>query len=253
MNIYQIQQNLLNIFDTLEETGGELTPELEEQFTINEDAFKEKIESYTNVIKMLNNDIDSIKVEQKRLKDLSDRKQKVINKLKEIIIEGISNFGSTKKSGVKYIDYGTGEVSVRNTVAVDVDTDVLKEIGNAVELVAQYAKDTNQLDVVDKLDCESIIKVVAEPTKDDNDVEHGYIVTEDDLRHTNIELSVKVPLSELITGEAYPIIKEIAKHTIAFEANASVSKTDLKKELTENGSCAPNLAKLVTNRNVVIK
>ena len=33
-NIYNIQQYLFSIFDELEENGGELTPELEEQLNI---------------------------------------------------------------------------------------------------------------------------------------------------------------------------------------------------------------------------
>lgn len=64
MNIYQIKQELISIFDELEENGGELTPELEEQLEISQEAFRDKIESYTNVIKLLECDIQGIKLEQ---------------------------------------------------------------------------------------------------------------------------------------------------------------------------------------------
>ena len=60
-NIYQISQELLAIFDELEENGGELTPELEEQLNITREEFKDKIKSYSNVVKMLENDIVDIK------------------------------------------------------------------------------------------------------------------------------------------------------------------------------------------------
>lgn len=245
MNIYQIKQEFLSIFDEIEENGGELTDELEEQLAITQDSFKSKIEDYTNVIKLLNSDIDNIKVEQKRLKDFADRKQKVIDRLKSVVIDAIEEFGDTKKSGVKYVDYGTGEVSIRRTKAVDVDKAIVDEIAKAVELVAYDARSTNQLDVADRLNPDTIIQFVATIGR--------YIVNEDDLRHTNIELSVKVPLADLIDGKAYPIIREMAKNTVNFNAIASVPKSDIKKELEENGSCAPNIARLVENKSISIK
>ncbi len=254
MNIYQIKQEFLSIFDELEENGGELTDELEKQLAITQESFKDKIEAYTNVIKLLNSDIDNIKVEQKRLKDFADRKQKVIDRLKSVVIDAIEEFGDTKKSGVKYVDYGTGEVSIRRTKSVDVDKAIVDEIAKAVELVAYDARSTNQLDVADRLNPDTIIQFVATETKDDDDnVIGGYIVNEDDLRHTNIELSVKVPLADLIDGKAYPIIREMAKNSVNFNAVASVPKSDIKKELEENGSCAPNIARLVENKSISIK
>ena len=73
-NIYNIQQDLLAIFDELEENGGELTPELEEQLNISQEEFRDKIKSYSNVIKMLENDIYNIKEEKARLSDLQKSK-----------------------------------------------------------------------------------------------------------------------------------------------------------------------------------
>lgn len=255
MNIYQIKTELLDIFDQIEENEGELTPELEEQLTITQEDFKEKIESYTNVIKHLNDDITSIKAEQKRLKDLSDRKEKTIERLKTIIIEAVEEFGDTKKSGVKFFDYGTGQVSIRNSKAVNVDDDVLKKICNSICSIVINDKITNQLDVNNNIDIDSLITVISSSAKDEdgNILNAGYTINENDLNHTNLELSVKVPVSELINGKSYPIIREIAKNTDVFKAVASVSKTDIKKELEENGACAPNIARLIINKNISIK
>ena len=46
MNIFQIEQELKELFDTLEENGGELTPELEEALAISQTDFVNKIKSY---------------------------------------------------------------------------------------------------------------------------------------------------------------------------------------------------------------
>lgn len=252
MNIYQIEQDLLAIFDEIEAQGGEITPEIEQQLVITQETFKEKIEDYTKVIKLLNNDIDSIKLEQKRLKDLADKKQKTIDNLKKIILNAINQFGNTKKSGVKYLDYGTGEVSIRTTTVVDVDTDLLDKLKDAIYNITEYNKTVNQLDVEDHIDINTIINVMNTSMNgfDNPDI---YEITSDDLNNTNVELTVKLPVSDLINGKSYSVIREIAKATDVFKLDVNVSKTDLKKKLEENGSCAPNIAKLVQNQTLTIK
>ena len=109
-NIYQIKQDLLSIFD-----------ELEEQLNISKEEFKDKIKSYSDVVKMLENDITDIKAEKARLSDLQKSKEKSIERLKKIMIESIEMFGDITKSGSKFIDFGTGKVSVRQTQAVEVE------------------------------------------------------------------------------------------------------------------------------------
>ena len=122
-NIYNIEKDLLSILDELEDNEGELTPELEEKLIIKQDEFKAKIKSYSNIIKMLECDIKAIKEEKDRLNNLQKSKEKTIERLKKIMIDAIEMFGNSTKTGGKYIDYGTGKVSMRNTHAVEVEED----------------------------------------------------------------------------------------------------------------------------------
>jgi predicted nuclease with TOPRIM domain len=245
MNIYQIQQDLLAIFDELEENGGELTEELEQKLAITQEEFKDKVEDYTNVIKSLESDMNAIKVEQARLKALYDRKENVAKKLKEIIINAINEFGDTKKSGVKYLDYGTGEVSVRKTQAVEVNEPLVKYVGDYLGRMVTFNKECNQLGVIDHIDKSEIVTDVAQNT--------DMAVGGDDLDHINVDLSITIPLKDLATGEGYPALREIAKYSDFYKLSTSVSKSAIKPELKENGSCMPNLAKLSTNESLSIK
>lgn len=245
MNIYQIQQDLLAIFDELEENGGELTEELEQKLAITQEEFKDKVEDYTNVIKSLESDMNAIKVEQARLKALYDRKEKVAKKLKEIIINAINEFGDTKKSGVKYLDYGTGEVSVRKTQAVEVNEPLVKYVGDYLGRMVTFNKECNQLGVIDHIERSEIVTDVAQNT--------DMAVGGDDLDHINVDLSLTIPLKDLATGEGYPALREIAKYSDFYKLSTSVSKSAIKPELKENGSCMPNLAKLSTNESLTIK
>ena len=245
MNIYQIEQGLLEIFDEIEENGGEITPEIEELLSVHQEEFKDKIENYTNVIKSLENDMKSIKEEQARLKTLYDRKEKTSNKLKEIIVNAIEEFGDTKKSGVKYVDYGIGEVSIRKTKAVELNDNLISDIGKYLERIITFNKECNQLDVCDRFDETTSIKEISDMT--------GYNITDGDLRQTNINLQVNLPIEDLFNGSGYNVVKEIAKYSDLYKLSTNVSKSAVKPLLEENGSCVPNLAKLKENKSLIVK
>ena len=244
MNIYEIKQELLAIFEELEYNGGELTPELEEQLSITQEQFKDKVKDYTAVIKSLNADLDEILNEQERLKKLYDRKEKTINKLKEIIVSAVEEFGDTKKSGVKYLDYGIGEVSIRKSESVDVNKELVEEVGCKLGKIVTFVKKCNQLDVYDRINIGEILDSLSSS---------GFNITEDDLNHINVDLEVTLPLKEITSGLSYDVIREIAKHPNNYKLSTSVSKSELKPELKENGSAVPNLAKLVVNKSLTIK
>lgn len=244
MNIYQIEENLLSIFDEIEELGGELTPELEEKLAITQEQFNDKVESYTNYIKSLKTDMDAIKVEQKRLKDVYERKEKTLNKINETVVKAIEEFGETKKTGVKYIDFGTGYVSIRTTIAVDDNEQLIKDIGLNLYDIISYAQAQNQLDCVDHFNLNELIEFY-------NDSTNGNI-TEQDVKPIDVNFDLSISMADLEKPEIYHIIAEIAKQA-KWKLSTSLSKTAVKPSLEENGSCMPNLAKLKENKSLIIK
>lgn len=253
-NLYFIEQELLDIFDTLEDNGGELTPELEERLSIAQEDFKDKIENYTHVISKYNADINFIKSEQKRLKELADAKAKVVDRLSKIMIDAIDKFGDEKpKSKVKFVDFGTGVVSIRNSKAVQLNETTLENVNSALDDVIHDLYLTNSLDVVDRLSEDDLLKLACVPEFENDGTQFPLqSITPDDLDHVDVELTTKVPLRQLLNGESYPIIREIARHRV-MNHKVTASKSNLKKELEVNGACAPNLAKLVINKSISIK
>lgn len=245
MNIYQIQEELLNAYDELEENGGELTPELEEKLTITQEEFKTKIKDYTSLIKSLESDIKECKEEQERLKKYRNRKEKLHDKLEEILIKAINDFGDEKKTGVRYIDYGTGEASIHKSTAADVNEPLVEDIGKYVERVVTFNKECNQLDVYDRFDQETSIKELSKVT--------GYKITDSDLNCVDLSLEVNVPIKDLFNGAGYSVLREIAKYSAQYKLSAEVSKSYVKPILQQNGSAFPNIAKLKTNESLTIK
>lgn len=236
MNLFEIEQELLEVVSELEENGGELTPELEEKLSIADGNFRYKIEQYCNVIKQLQFEQDAIKVEQKRLKDLSDRKAKTVERLKDIIIPAIEQFGDTKKSGVRYVGYNTGEVSVRKSTAIQLDEEHIDTINLHVQNIIDYLKSCEDTPIT-----ANRIKALfgKEPTADSE-----YIDT---------EFVVKMPLSNVIDDNKADILAKIFEESILEKTNINVSKTTLKAAFEKDGTSSSSLGKIVVNKNISIK
>lgn len=247
-NIYQISQELLSIFDELEENGGELTPELEKQLNITQEEFKDKIKSYSNAVKMLENDIIDIKAEKTRLNNLQKSKEKTIERLKKIMIDAVELFGDTTKSGSKYLDYGTGKVSIRNTQVVEVEEDITDRFVNRFLTCLRWYQQNNQLDTITSSDvleyCNS-----KSPNEEDEEIT---ILSEEDIAQIKADINLDIPISELLTTErGMKLAKALAEYSV-FTCKSKISKTDIKANAKENHTM-PVFAKLVDNQTLTIK
>ena len=98
-NIYQIEQEYLEIMNLLEEAEGELTPELSERLLINEKDRDRKIGAYIAVIKQKNADIALAQDEIKRYNQIIEREEKIIKRLKNTILAALELFELRGKSG----------------------------------------------------------------------------------------------------------------------------------------------------------
>ena len=252
-NIFNIQNELLAIFDELEENGGELTPELEEQLNISKEEFRDKIKSYSNVVKMLENDIIDIKEEKARLSDLQKSKEKSIERLKKIMVESIEMFGDTTKSGSKFIDFGTGKVSVRQTQAVEVEEDSIDRFANRLITGLKWYADNNQLDfgIVDTKDIIDYINTKS-PTEEADCVDIDKLDIKDIDRLTasiDFDIDFKTIMS---TKTGINLIKALLEYNV-FKIKAKADKKGIKDDAKSDEHYMPTYAKLVTNKSITIK
>ena len=231
-NIFQISQDLLDAFQELEDNGGELTDELEAKLTVSQADFKTKIKSYTDVIKYTEGDIKLIDEEISRLKELKESKKKAIARLEKIVIWAIGVFGEANKSGNKFVDFGTGKVSVRNTEKVEIDD--------------EFAEDA-----VNKF-MEQIREIAFTGELANNDIEDLVTLPDDVINGVTAKISVDVPLKEFY-GSAGNILRALYASNKVFKYAPSINKTELKTALKENPEAYPMLAHLVPNQTLTIK
>lgn len=251
-SIFNIQQDLYAIFDSIEENEGEITPELEEALTIKREEFSTKIQGYVAYIKQLELDNKGIKEEIARLKDLQKSKEKTIDNLKKIMAMAINAFGDTNKSGTKFLDYGTGKVSIRKSDSIEVDEKGTKQFVNRFFRYFNWLHFTNTANQ-QELDVKDIIDFCNKNKQDDEEdiVETNY--TDDDLTNLQANLDFKVNLKDLITNpNGLKLINSLLDYKVLATIKPSVDKTEVKKEVKSNGEI-PTFAKYVIKDNVVIK
>lgn len=251
-SIFNIQQDLYAIFDSIEENEGEITPELEEVLTIKREEFSTKIQGYVAYIKQLELDNKGIKEEIARLKDLQKSKEKTIDNLKKIMAMAIDAFGDTNKSGTKFLDYGTGKVSIRKSDSIEVDEEGTKQFVNRFFRYFNWLHFTNTANQ-QELDVKDVIDFCNKNKQDDEEdiVETNY--TDDDLTNLQANLDFKVNLKDLITNpNGLKLINSLLDYKVLATIKPSVDKTEVKKEVKSSGDI-PTFAKYVIKDNVVIK
>ena len=242
MNIWQIQQDLLDVFNELEENGGELTPELEDKLAVTQENFKNKVKSYGEVIKSLKGEIDIIDKETARLKELKDVKNKVIERLSKVIAEAITKFGDETKSGGKFLDYGTGKISIRNTEKVEINTDRTDRIAKSVLNYINGLAYTRELYGVNEISYEDLKK-----GEGLEDVEYN------DLANIPATLTFDVNLKELLQNEGFDFMQTFFRLITNYKVKSNVSKTIMKNIIKEGLFDVSKIAHIEQNKSIIIK
>lgn len=252
-NIFDIQQNLYSIFEEIEENGGELTEELYEKLNITEEEFKSKVEAYINVIKSAKNDIELCKQENKRLRDRQKVKENLIARLSKIIIDAVEQFGDISKTGTKFLDYGTGRISIRNTESVELNL-LNSQICNDAIAALRYKFENKQLEGYNSVDCQEIISDIIS-TSHSEDVDFKYPIKTEELSIEDIcaldtKITFSVNLGDLMQGEGFDFIRHFLRYNNNYTVQDGTSKTSVK-ELCKVDNL--HVAKIVNNKSLIIK
>ena len=230
-NLFDIEQSFLNIFEELEENGGELTPELEDALNITQENFINKIKSYVNVIKSYKNDLDAVKCESNRLKDYKTTKNNTLERLNNRVIEAVEKFGDTNKNGVNFVDYSTGKVSIRKTKSINIDEELFNKITSALSMYFNTFSNVSEKDVLNYL------------------AHCGLNVTADDLRYIVYSVQREYNISDLINN--FSKVIEINKNFNS--SDFTIDKGSLKEDIYNNEGFETNLAEKSFTKSLIIK
>lgn len=118
-SLYNITEDQRLINAMLEETGGELTPEIEEAMLITEENFISKAEAYGATISEYDAQAEACAQEIKRLQAYKKTCENVSKRMKERISDAMMTFDKDK------VTAGTFRFSFRKSTAVVVENEEL--------------------------------------------------------------------------------------------------------------------------------
>ena len=247
-NLWQISNELQAIINEIEEQGGEFTEEQINALTITRENLTEKIKSYCAVIDKYNSYIEACKAEKKRINELQKVRTNVIDRLKNILIETLNQFGDDSKSGNKVLELDTRKLFTRNTSSLSIDENRVNKFATEIlsyidELNKNAIYDANDKDVLN-----AILNAVNTIIKAENDETDNYKrFTEQDLLAINVNINVSFKLIDFIKN---PKIIEILSISRGVDFKYDVDK-DMVKFLTQSGKLT--IVEFVKNTSLVIK
>ena len=126
MNLYQIEQELLDLYNQIEENGGEITPELEERLVITQENFSSKLENYAKFVKSLEGNINLMDSEIERISKLKQTKQNLINRLENNMLNALRLFGNKDpQKDIWRYELPTFKLSTRQSQSVEIPDETL--------------------------------------------------------------------------------------------------------------------------------
>ena len=114
MTLYHITSEQLRINELLEESGGELTPEIEEALIINEENFIAKSEGYIETIAKYKALAEAADVRIKEMQRIKKTSENIEKRLKERLLQAMVVMDVDK------MEIGLRKLSIRNTTAVNI-------------------------------------------------------------------------------------------------------------------------------------
>jgi hypothetical protein len=117
-SLFDIQKEYLELVDELLETEGELTPELEKKLEINKNDLEQKVLAYDKIIKLCSGDIETAKVELERIGGFIQSKQRIIDKLKQTLLNTLLIYGNKDNKEIYRLEFNTIKLSTRKSKSV---------------------------------------------------------------------------------------------------------------------------------------
>ena len=249
-SLYNIEQDLLDIFNQIEELEGELTPELDDQLRLTQEEYKEKLEKYAHVVRQYEADIKVIKEEVERLNKRKKTFENRIERLKKVMLEAVVNFGPVETPKFK--------IGTRLSKSTNLDTYRIDTLSRGL---MSFAREIHQNGVIafgEDCDVEGMLAVVNANLKAEHEASlvlgytNGEFIpfTLDDLKVAKININAENNLINLFT-EKDGMLKAVLDNEQRFNIGNATDKTTIKnateiyKDLT--------IGEVVENVNLSIK
>lgn len=247
-SLYQIETELLEIFNNIEANDGEITDEQYNKLLITEENFKEKLKSYHKAIQVFTGEMAACKDEEKRIAEYRKVRENRIKRLKASVLDAVILFGNTGKSGNKTIELDTFKAFTKSTQSVNVNENRIERLLQAfcnlhIDMIKEGA-----INYGEKLDIAGILASINAQFKANNPEFVEY--TMDDLDSIIVEVSTKQNLSTIIENmNDFLFIAYLSNIPLVFTNNTP--KEEFKNAISNEKDIT--VAEVVTNQNIQFK
>lgn len=252
-SLYNISNDILRIFNEVEQAEGEITDEQYNELCIKQEELKEKLDSYVKAIKVWQVDEQALKDEKKRFNDRQNVYKNRIERLKKAMLEAVNNFGEVGKNN-KFIELPTVRIFTRNNTSVEFNEPRIEIL---IEKFRHFIEEVVSADVLytgEDVDIEGILATINAWCR----AEYG-----DDFSNftmadlANLELTITTTHTIENYLKNYPdILKHLGKDIFGTKMLNETSKTHIANILNNTNvpdNEAITTAILVNNQSVQFK
>ena len=252
-SLYNISNDILRIFNEVEQAEGEITNEQYDELCIKQEELKEKLDSYVKAIKVWQVDEQAFKDEKKRFNDRQNVYKNRIERLKKAMLEAVINFGETGKNN-KFIELPNVRIFTKNTQSVEFNELRINILINKFrdlirELVQQgilyTGEDVDLIGILDSINAQCI----AEYGEDFSPFSIS------DLEYLTINISYSNTIGELLKNNP-DILNHIGKDMFNTEITNGTSKDEIKNVINVCSKLEqdqPTVAIIVNNQSIQFK
>lgn len=254
MNIFRIEQGLQEIFDEIEENGGEITPEIEQKLQIFESNFADKLTSYVDVVNKYKSDVVVCKAEEERIKAIRKTKENVVDRLRKVMLSAVEQFGNTGKSGNKVIELPTCKLYTKLTTSYDFNLGVVNQILECLVdwLTSLWNNDMLESSLYGGFTKEDVVKAINRfyESKYPEDAQtmkevYGELFNENDIENITIKIEGAFSAIDVAKSENWDFINTYLNHhddaltpsNISAEPNKEVIRALFKKGTGNKYTC----------------
>lgn len=134
ITLFDITSEYKRIAEELIESGGEVSPELEERLQLTQNNLQEKAVNYSYIIKQSEYEVDIIDAEIERLMKMKKSRQKAVENLKERLSDAMQHFG------IDEIKSPTMKLSFRKSETIEITDEKLIPVKFLIEQPAKVSK-----------------------------------------------------------------------------------------------------------------
>ena len=258
-SLYNISNDILRIFNEVEQAEGEITDEQYDELCIKQEELKEKLDSYVKAIKVWQVDEQALKDEKKRFNNRQNVYKNRIERLKKAMLEAVINFGETGKNN-KFIELPNVRIFTKNTQSVEINEPRINILIYKFRDLIQELVQQGILYTGEDVDLVGILELSIEylPASAQCIAEFGEDFSPfniSDLKHIKINISYTDTIEELLKNNP-DILQHLGKEVFRTEVINATSKDEMKRVINICQTLEqdqPTVGIIVNNQSIQFK